>query len=363
MQTRVKKIFKNIKNDLDAIIIKNFGESSIDKNFFYFTNIEQGLFEGSIAILYPDGNISLVISELELELAKKIKADFLVYKNKEEYLKNLKNCLKNTNNIGLNYNSIPYSEILRLKKEFNFLKLFDISKELVKTRRIKDYDEIQKIRDAVKISDYVGKKIPDLINSGMYEYELAAEINYLMQKKGAEKPAFDTISSFGENTSKPHYTHGDKKLCTNDIVLCDFGACYKRYNSDMTRTFFYKKAESKQKEMYEVVLNAQKKAFENISPGVKANKIHEIVDSYINKTKFKGCFIHSTGHSLGLDVHDGGVSFSSESDVKLEKNMVLTVEPGVYISGYGGIRIEDDVLITDEGIEILSKTNRDLKIV
>ena len=147
--------------------------------------------------------------------------------------------------------------------------------------------------------------IPDIISEGMSEYELAAEINYSLQNLGAEKPAFDTISSFGKNTAEPHYSHGDIKLRKGDFIVCDFGACLKKYNSDITRTFLFGRATEQQKEMYETVLQAQQIAFDAIKPGVKACDVHHAVSSFIDSTKFKGRFIHSTGHSLGLAVHDG----------------------------------------------------------
>jgi len=193
----------------------------------------------------------------------------------------------------------------------------------------------------------------------MYEYELAAEIDYLMQRNGADKSAFDTISSFGKNSAEPHYTHGEVKLKKGDFVLCDFGACFRKYNSDITRTFIFGKASSMQKEMYKVVFESQRIGFEAIKANVKASVIHDAVYSFIQASKFKGHFIHSTGHSLGISVHDSNARFSSNSDILLEENMVFTVEPGVYIPGLGGVRIEDDVLIKSGGVELLTKSSRD----
>ena len=145
-----------------------------------------------------------------------------------------------------------------------------------------------------------------------------------------------------------------------DFILCDFGASFRRYNSDITRTFVFGNSDEKQKKMHETVLQAQKIGIEMIKPGIEAHVVHDAVDSFIDISEFKGCFIHSTGHSLGLSVHDGGVGLNAESKVLLEEGMVLTVEPGVYISDFGGIRIEDDVLITRDSVEVLTKSSRDL---
>jgi Xaa-Pro dipeptidase len=141
--------------------------------------------------------------------------------------------------------------------------------------------------------------------------------------------------------------------------LFDFGARFRRYNSDITRTFVFGKAAEKQKEMHEVVLAAQEVGFETIKPGIKANEVHNAVNSFIDGGMFKGCFIHSTGHSLGLNVHDGGAGLSSDCDVELKEGMIFTVEPGVYIPGFGGVRIEDDILIKKDRIELLTKSSRD----
>jgi Xaa-Pro dipeptidase len=226
---------------------------------------------------------------------------------------------------------------------------------------IKDETEIRFIKNACKISDKIIKKIPDILQIGLKEYELAAEIEYLMIKNGADKPAFETISSFGKNSSQPHYSHGKNKLKEGDFVLCDFGACYKKYNSDITRTFIFGKASSKQKEMYDVVLKAQEIGFESVKLGVKASQVHKKVSSFINNTKYKNRFIHSTGHSLGLSIHDGDFRIGADCELKIQENMVFTIEPGVYVPGYGGVRIEDDVLIKKDKIEILTKSTRSLK--
>ena len=246
-----------------------------------------------------------------------------------------------------------------MKKMLLRSKFIDISDKLVKVRLVKDELEIKLIKEACKMSDMVMKKIPEILTEGIYEYELAAEINYYMQKLGADKPAFETISSFSKNTAEPHYSHGSTRLKKGDFTLFDFGACFRKYNSDMTRTFVFGAADKKQKEMYETVLGAQKVGFDSIKPGIQTSDVHTAVSSYIDNTKFKGRFIHSTGHALGLAVHDG-VGFGSDSHVDLQENMVFTVEPGVYIPGFGGVRIEDDILVKKDGMELLTTSSRTL---
>lgn len=357
---RIRKIFEKIQEKPDAIIIKNANENLFDSNFFYVSGLEKGLFEGCGAVLFPDGDVTLIVSQLESETAKKTKLKLKVFENHEEFNIHLKNSVQSCNKIGLNFKALSYSDYHELSTILQGCSFVDVSAALTKTRMIKDDLEINLIKKAVDISDRIMQKIPIFLKEGMLEYELAAEIDYHLKKCGADKSAFDTISSFGKNSAEPHYTSGEAKIKKGDFVLCDFGACFKRYNSDITRTFVFGDANDKQKKMFETVLFAQKKAFDLIKPGIKGKDVHKAVDDFINKSEFKGCFIHSTGHFLGLDVHDGGHGLSPMSEVELEKNMVLTVEPGVYIPGFGGVRIEDDILVTDDGAQILSKTSREL---
>lgn len=343
----------------EVILLKNSSESFVDDNFFYVTGLDRGLFEGCVAILYPTGGIDLVVSELEAESARKAEgSDVKIYKNLDEYKKILSDSLKNTSFIGINSNGITLKEYEKIKQLLPRKKFVDVSDVFSVVRSTKDEDEIYRIRKACEIADNVMRKIPDIVHEGISEYELNAEIAYLLQRNGADKPAFDVISSFGRNTAEPHYTHGSYKICKGDFVLCDFGACFKRYNSDVTRTFVFGRSNKKQKQMYETVLAAQQVGFDSIKPGVEAKKVHEAVKSFIDKSGFRGGFIHSTGHSLGLAVHDGHIVLNSECNVRLEENMVLTVEPGVYIPGFGGVRIEDDVLVRKDGVEILTKSSK-----
>jgi Xaa-Pro dipeptidase len=354
----VRNIFSQCGKSLDAILLKNTSLPFIDDNFFYVTGLEQGIFEGSAVLLHPDGAIDLLVSELEAESAHKATAHLCVYKNKDDFSAILTHLTTGKKTIGINASGLSYHGYISLVELLPQVKFVDVSDAFMKTRLIKDEPEISSIKSACSIVDAVMETIPDVLYEGMYEYELAAEINYALQNRGAEKPAFDTISSFHANTAEPHYSHGDKKLKKNDFVLCDFGATFKKYNSDITRTFVFGKATEQQKEMYDTVLHAQQIAFDTIKAGAKACDVHTAVSSFIDSTKFKDRFIHSTGHSLGLAVHDG-IGFAPGNTMELQENMVLTVEPGVYIPGFGGVRIEDDILIKKEKITLLTRSPRE----
>jgi Xaa-Pro dipeptidase len=360
INNRIKTIFKNSDHSLDAIIIMNSTQTNIDLNFFYATGLSKGLYEGCIAILFPTGEIDIIITPLESELAKKSNLNQRIYNTKNEYIKQIKESLKSHKNIGINGKSLTLNDFNFLKSTLINKEIKDISSSLVKSRMIKDEYEISQIKKACEISDKVIQKIPQIIHEKITEDELAAEINYLMQKYGADKEAFSTISSMGKNTALPHYTHSNQMIKENDLVLCDFGARLNRYNSDITRTFIYGKASEEHREIYHHVFKAQQLALNAIKPGIKANQIHQIVDQYINDTSYEGKFIHSTGHSLGMAVHDEELGFNNHCEIVLEKNMVLTVEPGIYVLGFGGIRIEDDIRITENGCEIITKSDKQL---
>jgi Xaa-Pro dipeptidase len=357
-KARVEKLFKG-KDDLDAVVFLNGAEPNLDMGFFYVTGLMEGLFEGGMAIAYPDGSLEVVTSLLEAESAKKGNFDISIFKSKSEKNDLFKEKLPKHKKIGFNSTGLVHKNYLELKNLVPEVEFIDVSENLSSARMIKDEDEIKIMRRACDIVSEVADEIVDFFSEGVKEYEIAAELCYLMQKKGATGPSFDTISSVAHNTAEPHYTSGDVVLKKGDFILLDFGAKFKRYCSDITRTYFLGKASEKQKEMYETVLKAQKVALDMIKPGINGKDIHAAVAEYIESTKFAGLFTHSTGHSIGLSVHDNS-ALTKEVDVILEENMIFTVEPGIYLPGYGGVRIEDDVRVTKDGLEILTSAKKDL---
>ena len=359
---RGKRIIEQIKEPVDVLFVYNPGEPLVDDNFFYLTGVEYGLFEGCMVLAHPDGNRELIVSALEAESAAQASAPLHVYHTTQEKDELLKKLVGKHSRVGINFQRMTHHDLLHFKKVCTPSAVVDSAQAFQQCRMVKDADERGRITQACRIADQVASRIPSLVTDSMKEYELAAEIDYLMQKQGAQQPAFTTISSFGTNTAQPHYTHGDSVLQHGAFVLCDFGAQYKRYNSDITRTFVCTNPTKEQQDMHATVLDAQHHALDLIQPGVKAAEIHQAVADFIDTTPWKGRFIHSLGHSLGLAVHDGP-GFTASSPTVLEENMVLTVEPGVYVPGIGGVRIEDDILVTKDGCQQLTTTTRDLLVV
>lgn len=355
---RLQKIFEN-SPDLDTIVLINSREPHIDMSFFYVTGLSSGLFEGCVAIVYPD-HLEVISSALEEQSARKGDFEVSVFKTKEEGENLLHEKLKNVSKIGINADELTYSSFLKLKKASQ-AEFIDVSQAIQKARLIKDANELQKIKKACDITSRVADEIPTLVKEGMTELELSAELNYSMQKKGAPRPAFPTLVCFGKNASEPHHSSGETKLKEGDFVLVDMGAEYKRYVSDITRTYVFGEAEPEQKKMYNAVLGAQSIAFDLMKEGVEGRTVHAKVKEYIDSV-YEDRFIHGLGHSIGLTVHDGG-RMGVDSELTLEEGMVFTVEPGVYIPGYGGVRIEDDVVVKKEGVEILTSANKEFQVI
>lgn len=358
--SRVKKIFSHCDPSIDAIIIKNGTEPCIDNMFFYVTGISTGLFEGCAAVIYKDKPMKLLISTLEEDIAKQSSMEIYVYTTTKEFYDLLQQCTSSCSTIGLSFQNISFSDYIAISKKIPYASFQDISLAFVSARMIKDENELSKIQKACRIADKVMEKIPQFIRKDMTERELAAEIDYHLMKYGADAPAFETISSFGIHTALPHHSHGDRTIRKGDFIICDFGARVEKYHSDMTRTFVFGSANPQQKKMHQVVLHAQETGIQLIRAGIIAKDVHEHVFDTIQGTEFSGRFIHSTGHSLGLLVHDGGIGFHSQCVLPLKEHMVLTVEPGIYIPDVGGVRIEDDIVVTKNGCNLLTSSTRDL---
>ena len=358
MRDRIKKIYDHLEEDVDVIVLQNAADPFLDKSFFYVTGLSTGLFEGSIAVMKSDYSLEVMTSPLEEESARKGDFALTVFKSRDNRNKHITTRLKNIKKIGINSIELTYKNLLGMKKLCPKSKFIDVSEAIIKARVVKDGTEIDLLKKACNIASEVAEEIIDSIHEGIKEYEVAAELCYLMQKKGAVGPAFDTIAAFGKNSAEPHYTAGDARLKRGDFVLLDFGAKYMRYNSDITRTFTMGKASNRQREIYEVVLKAHTKALDEIREGANGKAVHNAAKDCIDKTKYKGKFTHGVGHSIGLATHDG-CGLNPVIDITLKEGMVFTVEPGIYLPGFGGVRIEDDIIVKKDGYEFLTHATRD----
>lgn len=226
-------------------------------------------------------------------------------------------------------------------------------------RRVKTAREIENIRAAQKITDAAFLHVLNFIRPGVTEKEVAAELEYAMRRNGADGFAFETIAVSGKNSSLPHGVPSDRMLTENAFLTMDFGARYNGYCSDMTRTVVLGKADEETRRIYETVLEAQKRGIAAAKSGVTGAEVDAAARDYINAMGYEGKFGHSLGHSLGLEIHESPRFASRSTDVFVPGN-IMTVEPGIYIEGFGGCRIEDMVLITENGCENLTNSPKEL---
>lgn len=227
-------------------------------------------------------------------------------------------------------------------------------------RQIKSDEEIKNIKIAADIADRAFKFLLSYIKPGKTEKELQIYLDYKMLELGAEKQSFPTIVGSGPNGALPHAVPGTREIRQGDFVVIDFGAVYEGYCSDETRTVTIGKADAKQKEIYDIVLSAQLAALSALKAGVENRKIDSVARDVIKKAGYGSQFGHGLGHSLGLEVHENPRFSPSAEIVLMEENMVMTIEPGIYLPEWGGVRIEDLVVVRPDGCEIISKTTKDL---
>ena len=342
---RLNKIVKKLKN-IPVILITDI------ENVFYLSG-----FTGSNAFLLISEENKFLITDARYTLqSSKECPDFEIIEYGKETLWQIISKLlpQNISGLGFEANTISYNMYLEMKEKLN-INLIETRTLVENLRYYKDRHEISLVRKAAKLIDKVTKKISTEIKPGVSEWEIAVKIEHLMREMGALKVGFDSIVASGINAACPHHSPTDNIIKENDMVKCDFGCVVNNYNADITRTFFVGEPDTKFKEIYQIVLDAQLKAIEAIKPGIVGKEIDKIARDYISDSGYGEYFGHGLGHSLGINVHDGP-AFSPSSEVILKPGFIATVEPGIYIPDWGGIRIEDDVLVTKDGYEILTKS-------
>lgn len=239
---------------------------------------------------------------------------------------------------------------------------FNASPIIDELRMIKDDEEKKLMRKASKINDEVMAEIKEIISSDKTEKEIASIIAEKYESKGTEGCSFPPIVAYGGNAADPHCMPGNRKLQLGDCIVVDTGCRNKNYCSDMTRTFFYKEVSDKHREVYEIVLEANKRAIKTVKAGVKFSDVDKAARDYIMAKGYGEFFTHRTGHCIGIEVHDFG-NVSSVNDDILKAGMIFSIEPGIYLKDDIGVRIEDLVMVTEDGCEILNSYNKELTIL
>ncbi len=236
------------------------------------------------------------------------------------------------------------------------------SKWIQKPRMVKDAEELAKLEQAEHIGDAAFTHILDVLKPGVSEREIALELEFFMKRQGASKLSFDTIVASGANGSMPHAQVTDRVLQSGDFVTMDFGCVYQGYCSDMTRTVAIGTPTDEMKKVYQIVLDANLRAMEQIEAGKRCNEIDAVARDYIREQGYGEYFGHGLGHGVGLDIHEEP-RFSPKCDVITQENMVITDEPGIYLPGQFGVRVEDLVVVKENGYQKLSQSEKKLIIL
>jgi len=264
--------------------------------------------------------------------------------------------------VGLESQAVSLSIYLTLRERLSGLALNPVSNELSSIRAVKDEKEIDFIRKATEISYEALAAVCALVKPGIRENDIAIELDYQMRKRGGEQISFPTIVASGANAAQPHAQPGLRAIKNGDLVIIDCGAIYGGYHSDETCTFAVGGKDERQEEVYSLVKEAHDRAIDAVKAGIPCQDIDRIARDCIENGKLGTYFTHGTGHGVGLDVHEAP-RVAMNSDMILAAGMVLTIEPGVYLPDLWGIRIEDMILVKEEGSEVLTKTSKEFTVL
>jgi Xaa-Pro aminopeptidase len=264
--------------------------------------------------------------------------------------------------LGFEAQGISVALFEQLQEQLHEVELIPIKDELTRLRGLKTNEEIALIKRAVQVAEVAWKKVLEMVKPGAREDEVALELEYCMKKEGGEKAAFDCIVASGPRTALPHAQPTTRSIEEGDFVLFDFGSRYQGYCSDESCTVITGRATDDQKRIYNIVKDAHDRAIEQVRPGVRLAEIDAAARVYINQAGHGEHFGHGTGHGVGLAVHEWPTVGKDSQDVA-EEGMVFTIEPGIYIPGWGGVRIEDMVVVTADNCEVLTGIPKDLMII
>ena len=347
MKDRILKLREYMKKEsLDAIIITSFA------NIYYYSGFTS---EDGLLFITMDKAYLLTDSRYTVQASNECK-NMKVITITRSYSNSLKSILSDSiKKIGFE-ESLPFVRYQAFKEILN-LEMASLNIESLKN--IKDEIEIKKIKKACAIADKCYRHILKFIKVGMRECEVRNEMLSYMLSLGASKESFDIIVASGKRGAMPHGVASNKRIKEGDFVTLDFGCINNFYCSDITRTFVMGKPKREMLEIYEIVKEAQLRGIEAVKPGIKAKEIDLACRDFIEEMGYGEFFTHSTGHGLGILVHDN-LSISPRSETILKEGMVFTIEPGIYIEGLGGVRIEDDVVVTKDGCEVLTKASKKL---
>ncbi|MBR4384601.1 MAG: aminopeptidase P family protein [Selenomonadaceae bacterium] len=336
--------------EVDAVLITK------DANVTYFSG-----FRGDSAALFVGNNFrKLVTDGRYTEQAQRQSKNFQVVEHSDGLFKKIVDEIKSAGvkKIGVEATVMTVAQRDYLARELDGVEFKSL--EFDTLRQVKDAAEIEMIRKACEIADNAFTKVLEVIRPNVREIEIAAELEYFMRKLGSERAAFDTIVASGIRGSLPHGIATEKKICAGELVTMDFGATFCGYCSDITRTVAVGKISPDQKKIYDAVHDAQLYGLEIITAGKSCKEVDSAVRDRLRDADYGEFFMHSLGHGVGLEIHEEPRLSSLSNCEELLPNMIVTDEPGVYIKNFGGVRIEDTVLVTDGRAETLTRSPKTL---
>ena len=264
--------------------------------------------------------------------------------------------------VAIEKSHLTVERLERMNELFPGAKFSRLDEQLNNMRVIKDANELTHLRKAAELADYAIEVGCKEIAEGKTELEVLMAIEFELKKKGVQKMSFDTMVLSGPKTASPHGTPGDRKIQKGDFVLFDLGVVYNGYCSDITRTVAFGQPTDAQREIYETVRQAEQAAIDLVRPGVKAMELDKAARDVISNAGYGDYFTHRLGHGLGISVHEYP-SITGTNEFVLKEGMVFTIEPGIYHPDITGVRIEDDVVVTTDGVEVLTKFPKELQII
>jgi Xaa-Pro dipeptidase len=330
----------------------------------YLTGFHANPHERLMALaVRPGGLARLIVPALEHEKATQNAVDVTVvsWRDGEDPYALVTDALGGSPEIGVEKEHISLDAAEHLTSRTGASELVDVGHEMRRLRLIKRQDEIEKLQRAAAITDAAGEEVFQRVRGGISELEVALTIGSVIGELGAT-PAFASLVQSGPNSAMPHAQPSSRRLSAGDFVLLDFGAAFDGYNADTTRMGVVGEPTSKHREIHDLVLRAHDAAIEAVRPGLTTGEVDAAARRVIDDGGYADRFFHRVGHGLGLEVHEDP-SLDPGSQAVLQAGMVFTVEPGIYISGFGGVRIEDDIVVDEHGCRVLTQADRSLRVI
>lgn len=355
-------IFENRVNSIKAIL--SDGQATLisdDVSVFYFTGFPHS--EGYLFITKDESYLLVDFRYIEAARKAVSTSKVVVFKNAFDNINELISA-HNISKLLLESDKVSVASYNKMCKTLN-AELSDddlLSQTIEKLRSVKSADEIERLRKAQLIAEKAYLEVLNIVKPGVTERQISVELEYFMKKYGAEKAAFDLITVAGKKTSLPHGVPGDAEVKKGDFVTFDIGAVFDGYHSDMTRTVAVGEVSEKQKEIYSIVLEAHLAGLNAVKAGVGGSDVDKVCRDIITNYGYGEYFGHSTGHGVGLEIHEQPWAGAKSTDI-LKPNMTVTVEPGIYLPDMFGVRIEDTVLVTENGFESFAHITKDLLIL